>query len=347
MKQHFRRILVIQTAFIGDVILTLPLIQILKKSFADSLIDVVATPQAAGLFANHPAIQSVLSYDKRGADRGFGGFLRLRKRIAGEHYDLAVVPHRSVRSALLAFLSRVPVRIGFDTSDGKWLFSHVVPYRDDIHEIERNLSLLLPLEVEPSHRELPSLFPNDADKKVVDHLLQQSGDGLSGPFVAIAPGTIWNTKRWMKERFAEVARTLAREGTSVLLIGSGADRPLCDEVKKLAGEKRILNAAGNLTILQSAELVRRSRAIVSNDSAPMHIGVAVRTPVVAIFGATVPAFGFSPYGEQDVIVETLGLTCRPCSIHGSHACPIKTFDCMEKINATRVLEIVHAKLSNS
>ena len=340
MNQDFRKILVIQTAFIGDVILTLPLIQVLKRNFADSEIDVVATPQASGLFENHPAIHHVVPYDKRGSDRGVAGFRRLTKQIAKERYDLALVPHRSVRSALLAFGSHIPVRVGFDRSDGKWLFSHIVPYRKDIHEIERNLSLMNPIRQHATERELPSLYPGELDRRAVQLLLRQLGEDQTRPLAAIAPGTIWNTKRWPKERFADVARRLSREGTSVVLIGSEADSTLCNEICGLAKENHIHNTAGKLTILQSAELIRQSRIIISNDSAPMHLGVAVRTPVVAIFGATVPAFGFSPYGQRDVVVETLGLSCRPCSIHGSHSCPIKTFDCMMDIDAERVLRIV-------
>jgi heptosyltransferase-2 len=191
-----------------------------------------------------------------------------------------------------------------------------------------------------SHHELPSLYPGDEDIILVDRLLQDAGMDNTRRLISIAPGTIWNTKRWLKERFAEVARRLAVDGHSVILIGSDGDRMLCDEIKDLAKENHILNTAGRLTLLQSAEVIRRSTVIISNDSAPMHIGVAVRTPVVAIFGATVPSFGFFPYGDRDVVVETLGLTCRPCSIHGGHECPIRTFDCMKNISADRVIDAV-------
>ena len=346
MNQRFRRILVIQTAFIGDVILTLPLVQVLKRNFEDAEIDVVATPGAAGLFTNHPAITRVIPYDKRGVDSGIGGFLRLRQRISGTAYELAIVPHRSVRSAFLAFTSGIKRRIGFNNSAGRLLFTDIVRYRTEKHEIERNLSLLDALSVGGSNRELPSLYPGDDDKRTIDRLLKDSDLNQSRQLVSIAPGTIWNTKRWLKERFAEVARQLAKEGHSLVLIGSEADRALCDEIRKLANDRHILNTAGSLTLLQSAELIRRSTVIISNDSAPMHIGVAVRTPVVAIFGATVPSFGFSPYGDRDVVVETLGLSCRPCSIHGGHVCPIKIFVCMRDIEVDRVLATVRAQLEH-
>ena len=112
-------------------------------------------------------------------------------------------------------------------------------------------------------------------------------------------------------------------------------------------KKNIVSAAGDLTLLQSSSLIKRCRVVVSNDSAPMHLAVASRIPVVAIYGATIPAFGFAPYGKQDVIVETSGLSCRPCSIHGGERCPIETFDCMKRITADEafrnVLAIVESK----
>ena len=346
MKTEFQRILLIQTAFLGDAILTLPLIQAAKQKYPNATIDVIVTPQAAGLFANHPAIRNIIPYDKRGLDKGLVGFRRIRKKVESFGYNAAIVPHRSVRSALLARMSRIPVRVGFDRSAGRYLFTDVIRYRSDLHEIERNLSLLNAFGEEVKGRILPSLYPGESDKASIEKLIEQHGLNRSRELVAIAPGTIWNTKRWLKERFAEVARRLSVEGLSVVLVGSQSDRELCEDISALAHSDRIVNTAGTLNLLQSVELIRRCRIIISNDSAPMHMAVAVRTPVVAIFGATVPSFGFAPYGDNDVVVETLGLQCRPCSVHGGHSCPIKTFDCMKNIEVERVLSEVHIRMES-
>ena len=174
--------------------------------------------------------------------------------------------------------------------------------------------------------------------KKIDEFVASSDLQNEKRLIAIAPGTIWNTKRWLKEQFAALARMLYQKGYAIVLIGGPEDLVLCGQIQELAGDAKIVNASGRLPLLQSAELLRRCRLLVSNDSAPMHLGVAMRTPVVAIFGATVPAFGFAPYGAHDVIVETLGLPCRPCSIHGGEKCPIKTFVCMNNITAERVCE---------
>jgi heptosyltransferase-2 len=341
---HPGKILVIQTAFLGDVILTLPLVQEAKRRFPSARIDVVVRPQASELFANHPSVGNIFAYDKRGKDKGVTGFLRMMKLLKTEHYDVALIPHRSLRSVLLASVSGIPVRIGFNNSTAKSLLTNIVRYQSDRHEIERNISLLDPFSVAGTGRVLPSLYPGDGERNVIERLLASSGINLTRPVIAVAPGTIWNTKRWLKERFAELVGNLTQQGCSVVLVGSETDAPLSEEIKSLSKSKYALNVAGTLTLLQSAELIRRCRAIVSNDSAPMHMAVAVRTPVVAIFGATVPAFGFAPYGEHDVVVETLGLACRPCSIHGGHACPVGTFDCMKNVESSRVLDCVNELL---
>ncbi|MBI3004364.1 MAG: lipopolysaccharide heptosyltransferase II [Ignavibacteriales bacterium] len=336
MKSRINRILVIQTAFIGDAILTLPLVQVLKKNHPDAEIDVVVVPRSAELFRNHPAITRILEYDKRGQDRGVRGFLQLLRQARESRYDVAVVPHRSLRSALLAAFARIPARIGFTTSAGRFLFTESVKYRKDIHEIDRNLSLLEGVNGKFEGRELPDVFPSQDDVKVIDRFLASSGITDGKKIVALAPGTIWNTKRWLKERFGELSILFVNQGYGVILVGGSEDETLCGEIQKQVGGESIVNACGRLSLLQSAELLRRCRVLVSNDSAPMHLSVAVRTPVIAIFGATVPAFGFAPYGERDVVVETLGLTCRPCSIHGGEKCPIKTFVCMKDITSERV-----------
>lgn len=329
-------ILVIQTAFIGDVVLTLPLIQVLKEYFAFSNIDVVVVPRAAELLSNHPAISEIIVYDKRGRDRGWVGFWRLVKRLRKKEYDLGIIPHRSLRSGLLALLAGIPLRIGFSKGPARFLHSKVVRYQSTLHEIERNLSLLNALGIEHHQRVLPSLYPSRQMKIKVDRLLAEHGLQGAHNLIAIGPGTVWNTKRWMKEGFAALVTRLSESGWRSLLVGGQEDEELCNEILQMAGESHAVSFAGKLSLLESAELLGRCRSLVSNDSAPMHLAVAMRTPVVAIFGATVPAFGFGPYGEHDVVVETRGLACRPCSSHGGTQCPIKTFDCMKQISAEKV-----------
>lgn len=334
--REVRNIVVIQTAFIGDALLTLPLVQVAQKMYPASRVDVVVTPRAKELFAHHPDIREAIAFDKRVVDRGIRGLLRVAKRLRSRSYDLALIPHRSLRSAALALLGRVPVRIGFDRSAGRMLFTSTIPYRPDHHEIDRNLSLLAALHQKSKGRELPRLYPSEGDRKKVERLLVELEVGHPENLVAIAPGTVWNTKRWLKEQFASLAVNFDEAGLEVVLIGGTEDAVLCKDVRMLSGSSHVHNTSGMLSLLQSAELIRRCKILVCNDSAPMHLGAAVGTPVVGIFGATVPAFGFGPSGPFDVVVEMKGLKCRPCSVHGGDKCPIKTFDCMNEISYDRV-----------
>lgn len=334
--RKIENILVVQTAFIGDVILTLPLVQVLKEYFAFSNIDVVVVPRAAELLANHPAIGETIVYDKRGADAGWKGFKRLLQVIRSKKYDLALLPHRSLRSGLLAFLAGIPLRIGFSKSVARPFYSKSVKLEKGLHEIERNLSLLGGIGIEHHQKVLPDLYPSEQAKKKVDRLLADFGLSDAHNLIGIAPGTVWNTKRWLEEGFAVLIKQLSENGWKSVLLGGKGDEALCSEILALSGDTHAHSLAGKLSLLESAELLRRCRSLVSNDSAPMHLAVAMRTPVVAIFGATVPAFGFAPYGEHDVVVETRGLSCRPCSNHGGEKCPIKTFECMKQITPEKV-----------
>ncbi len=333
------KILVVQTAFIGDAVLTLPMVQVLHKNYPDSTIDLLAIPRTAELFLNHPDVHKIISYDKRKSDRGVFGLIRMSQKICENRYDIAIIPHRSFRSAFLIRLAGIPRRIGFDISGGSFSMTETVRYDKQIHEIERNLSLLKNLGIEISSRVLPELYPSTEDKKNVDELLSGKNIKSSDRLIAIAPGSVWATKRWLPERYAELIRLLSNDGFVPVLIGGKEDRILCESIAK-ESDARTLVLAGDLSLLQSAEVLRRALVLVTNDTAPMHLAVAMRIPVVTIFGPTAPSFGFAPYGENDVVVETLGLSCRPCRIHGSKRCPVKTFDCMKRIEVKRVFEEV-------
>jgi heptosyltransferase-2 len=338
-------------AFPGDIVLALPLLQALRAQQEVSSVAMVVTPSAAGLLENHPSVDEVIVYDKRGTDRGISGVLRLSRRLRARQYDVALVPHRSLRSAVAAFLAGISRRVGFTTSAGRWLLTDRVQYNRHDHEVQRNLRLLGPLGIRPAELDTPALYPDGEDREVVERLLRGHQSRYprfdSERLVALAPGSVWATKRWPQERYEELGRSLVADGASVALIGGSEDRGLCEAIVEAVSQEAVLNAAGYLSLLQSAELIRRCRVAVSNDSAPMHLAVAVRTPVIAIFGPTVPEFGFAPHGANDIVLGVPHLACRPCSIHGGASCPIKSFDCMVDISAETVRNHIHYLLNGT
>jgi heptosyltransferase-2 len=326
-----RKILIVQTAFIGDVILATPLAEAALQRFPGSRVDFMAIPAAANLLEKNPFVHQVLIFDKRGRQRGLAALWKMATRLKRERYDLALVPHRSLRSALLVWLAEIPQRVGFDRSAGAWFFTTRVPYRQK-PEVERNLDLLRALNgaiAIPS----PKIVWDETDTRIVDSFFDDTIKGRW--FCALAPGSVWATKRWLPGHFAELARRLIAETDArIYLIGGKDDAELCARLAREIGDA-CLNTAGKLTLRQSAALLDRCQILVSNDSAPTHLGVATRCKVITIFGPTVPAFGFAPFGDGHMVIEK-NLSCRPCSSHGSKRCPIGTHACMLEIPVEEV-----------
>jgi heptosyltransferase-2 len=320
--------LVIQTAFLGDVVLTTPLLAALARDGGP--VDVVATPAAAPLLEGHPAVRRVIRYDKRGAQAGLRGLWRLAAGLRRAGYQRAVLPHRSWRSAALAVLAGIPRRIGFAKGPAAISYTVRVPRATAGHEVERLLALAAPATA-PAPPVALGLSP--ADRAAADRWLAEHG--VEAGFVALAPGSIWNTKRW--PYYPELAAALDRP---VVVLGSRDDAALASAVVA-AAPGRAHSAAGALDLRAAAALLERAAVLVTNDSAPLHLATAVGTPIVALFGPTVPAQGFGPRGAGD---RTLGVTlpCRPCSAHGPQVCPLAHHRCMRDLPVEQVVRAVTA-----
>lgn len=319
-------VLVVQTAFLGDVILTTPLLARLAARHGP--VDVITTPAAAPLLETHPSVRRVIRYDKRGADRGVGGFRRITERLAAGRYAAAYLPHRSWRSAALAWCAHIPERIGFDDSPAAFLATRRVPRARTGHESARVLALAGPAPKGAVAAPVRMAL-TDADRDAASAWLRERG--ITTPFVAVAPGSIWGTKRW--PGYAELVTRLKGP---VVVLGSEADAPLAAEVASAAAG-RGHSAAGTMSLRESAALIERAALLVTNDSAPLHMAGGVGTPVVAIFGPTTPAQGFAPLPGGGSVVQAHGLWCRPCSPHGPQVCPLGHHDCMRQVTVDQVL----------
>ena len=329
--------LVVQTSFLGDTVLTTPLLVQLSRR---GPVDVVTTPASAALLANHSAVRNVIAYDKRGADRGLGGFFSLAQRLKANAYDVAFLAQGSWRSAALALMAGIPSRVGFTTSAGRLFYSKRVAYRQDLHHAARLLMLARPNGREPSVEELrPTLYPGPAERAAVDALLAANDVTSGDAMVALAPGSVWATKRW--PYYTELAQQLATD-TRIVIVGGADDTELARAI--VAAVPRAIDATGHLSLLASAELIRRSSAIVTNDSAPMHLAAAMQTPTVAVFGPTVPAFGFGPLSPKAIVAGHPTLPCRPCDRHGPQKCPLGHWRCMLELEPAAIAVQVRALL---
>ncbi len=325
------KILVIQTAFIGDVVLVTPVFHALRRHLPAAPIHAVVIPSAFPILQHNPNIDRILVYDKRKQNGGVSGFLQLARQLYREAYDIVLAPHRSMRTALLVRLSGAPVRIGFDLNNGGRCYSHRVAYQKSLHEVDRNLSLLQPLGIAAS-RIAPEIFTSEEERQQVSQLL--NGSRAQHPLVALAPGSVWPTKRWPETHFIALAQALVGAGYSLCLLGGPQDHDLCARIAA-ACPGNAVNTAGLLSLPASTELIRQCRLLVSNDSAPLHLASAAGTPTLALFGPTVPKFGFAPYRSNSAVLG-LELSCRPCSIHGGRRCPIHTHACLRDLAAETV-----------
>ena len=329
-SQRVGTALVIQTAFLGDVVLTTPLFEALAARHGP--VDVVTTPAAAPLIETHPAVRRVIPYDKNGRDRGLAGLLRLARSLRAERYECAYLPHRSLRTALAAWLARIPQRVGFD--DGwRSLYTDVRRRAKQGHEIDR----VLALAGVAVHRARPTLHVTLADRAATEGFLREHA--IPERFVALAPGSIWGSKRWPYYR--ELAERLA-ERAGIVVVGAAEDARLAAEMTEAVARAggRAVSGCGRLSVRQSVEAIRRAAVLVTNDSAPLHFAQAVDTPTVAIFGSTAPSFGFGPRGPRDQVVELEGVPCRPCSPHGPPRCPLGHHVCMKSLSVQDVLQAI-------
>lgn len=340
-----KRILIIQTAFIGDVVLTIPLLKVLKENHNDIEIDFLCIPETSNLLIGNSSINEIIVYDKKGTDKGFTGLIKIIKRIRERKYDIVISPHRSYRSALISFFSNNHNRISFNKSSLSFLYTQNVKYLKNVHEIIRNLKLLEPLGIQKTEIVRPDLFPSIDDKTKVEKILICHEINSNDRFIIVAPGSIWYTKRFPEEKYINLLNYFSEDDIKIVLIGSKSDFELCDRILTASTNNKIYNLAGEFSLLQSVELIKRSKVLITNDSAPMHIANSVGTDVIAIFGATVKDFGFYPYGKNDVVFEINGLDCRPCGIHGGNKCPVKTFDCMLRIDEEEIYRTTLKMLS--
>jgi heptosyltransferase-2 len=331
------RILVVQTAFLGDIVLTTPLLREIKRVLPDAHLSVLTTPLGVALLEGHPFVDERIAFDKRAAARGPLGMLRAVRDLRGRAFEAAVAAQRSHRTGLLIAGSGARLRVGFRGASGGWAYTARVPWAADAHAVYRYLALARPFGGNPEAADpRPVLGVDDRARARVTAILAREGIGGGDRIVAISPGSIWGTKRWTPEGFAAVARHAAASGLRPVLVGAPDEAALCAAISAEAGGG-IPVLAGATGVQDLTALLAVARALVVNDSGPGHVAAAVGTPVVAVFGPTVPSFGYVPFGPAHRIVERPGLACRPCDRHGPQVCPLGHHHCMTEIPPSRVI----------
>ncbi|MDQ3108817.1 MAG: glycosyltransferase family 9 protein [Bacteroidota bacterium] len=325
-----KKILLIQTAFTGDVVLATPVLEKLHRVFPEAKIDFLVRKGNESLLKNHPFLNEVLVFDKK--NDKLSNLWKLVWKVRSKRYDLVVNMHRFASSGIITAFSGAKHRIGFDKNPMASFFTHKIPHEIGTgkHEVRRNLDLIEHfVDVGASSR--PKLYPTEADYKLISYFKNV------GEYICIAPTSVWFTKQWPPEKWAELIKIIPSR-YRVYLLGGPPDAKGCQEVLKRAGRDNVANLAGQLTFLQSAALMESAKMNYVNDSAPMHFASAMNAPVTAIYCSTVPAFGFGPLSDSSRVVETeIPLTCKPCGIHGHMECPEVHFKCALTIEAKKAM----------
>jgi heptosyltransferase-2 len=361
-----QKFLVIQTAFIGDVVLATAIIEKLHQTFPDARIDFLVRKGNEALLAGHPWLHAVLVWDKK--DGKLKNLWRMGKRIRREHYDTVINVQRFAATGLLTAFSGAKETIGFDKNPLSRFFTkripHIVsaptiagaatpsastppagaapatgpktpPAGTPLHEVQRNQLLIQHLTGDQPAK--PRLYPTPVDEEKVK-LFQKTN------YITVSPASVWFTKQYPKEKWVEFLQLVPPEYT-VYLLGAPSDRELCQYIAERVAKGT--NLSGQLSFLQSAALMRAAKMNYVNDSAPMHFASAVNAPVTAVYCSTIPGFGFGPLSDESHIVEIKEpLDCRPCGLHGYKACPKGHFKCAKKIEATQLLQSLITSRAN-
>lgn len=347
------RILVIQTAFIGDVVLATALLQNLHAAYPSAKIDILVRQGADELFTDHPYINEVHVWNKK--KNKYQHLFQIIQTIRRIKYDVVINVQRYLATGIITVLSGAKKTIGFDKNPLSFLFSVVVVHlfgaaaeaaeaggRADaagraaeqnsnsasLHETSRNHALLASLTTAPVAK--PALYPSAANFAAV-----QKWQGA--PYICMSPGSVWETKKMPAKNWIDLINAVPTNYT-IYLMGAPNETALCAEILSGSSRGGVVNIAGQLNLLEAAALIKGARLNYVNDSAPMHLASATSAPVAAIYCSTIPAFGYGPLSDTQFVVETLEhLPCKPCGLHGKKACPLGHFNCGHSITTAQLL----------
>lgn len=327
-----QKILVIQTAFIGDAILATGIVEKLHKTYPNSAIDFMVRQGNESLFTGHPFLHQVIVWNKK--EGKYKSLFKLLQQIRATKYDCIVNVQRFAATGFITAFSKAKLTIGFNKNPFSFLFTTKVKHiignaQHPLHEVERNQMLIQ--SIAHGAAELPKLYPTKADENFIASYTHEN-------YVCIAPASVWFTKQFPASKWVELLNVMPSH-LQVYLIGSPTDNKMCEKIIAATTHQKITNLAGKLSFLQSAALMQKAQNNYVNDSAPMHLASAVNATVTAIYCSTLPSFGFGPLSTHQKIVEVQEkLSCRPCGLHGLKACPLQHFNCANLITPQQILD---------
>lgn len=327
------KFLIIQTAFIGDVVLATALVENIHAAFPDASIDFLVRLGNESLLEAHPYIRRVLIWNKK--EKKLPNLFKMLRVIRKEKYDKVINVQRYAATGFLNAFSGAKDKIGFDKNPLSFLFSRKVRHEFKLlHETERNHLLIKHFTSDPVMR--PRLYPSSADEEKIRKYTGRN-------FITISPASVWFTKQFPPLKWASFMNKIP-DDYAIYLMGGPDDRSLSEAIIQMTTSKSPVDLCGELTFLQSAALMKHAQMNYVNDSAPMHFASAVNAPVAAVYCSTVPAFGYGPLSDVKHIIERREpLYCRPCGLHGYAACPQGHFKCALEIEDEQLLGAIGSR----
>lgn len=332
MEYSFNKILVIQTAFIGDVILATGILEKLHQRYPRAQIHILVRQGNESLFSEHPYLEKVWVWEKN--TNKYRNLWNILKRIREKNFDWVINAQRFANSGILTAFSRAKLKTGFDKNPFALFFDEKIAHEinNGLHEVERNHSLIK--KYTDQYFSKPKLYPSDVHFKKVKPLKNK-------PFLCLAPASVWFTKQLPKESWVSFLQDLNFSG-HIFLIGAASDYDLCQDIIEKSGRSAAENLCGQLNLLSSAALMKDAVMNYVNDSAPMHLASAVNAKTCAIFCSTIPEFGFGPLSEHSTTVQIASaLSCRPCGLHGKKTCPEGHFKCGKQIQTRQLTAVLN------
>ncbi len=297
-----------------------PIFKAIKQIWPEAMVDVLAIPETASVLKNNPNINFIYKFDKRKQFNKYKSILPLIFKLRQNEYDAAFSIQSSFTSSLIMYLAGIKNRIGYNKQK---LLTKKIEVDRKLHIRDRVLLLLKDFTNKKLDNET-RVYCNDDDIQKAKSIVKDERQIK----IAIAPGSVWETKKWPEKYFKELIQRCANY--SVFLIGGADDFKICQRLIEEVDHPDIINCAGKISILESCALIKEMDLLICNDSAPLHMANAVRTDVFAFFGPTVKKFGCYPYRKNDQILE-IDLECRPCAKHGGKKCPLNHHQCMQEI----------------
>jgi len=312
-----KRILIVRTDRLGDVVLSTPVIKAVRDACPGSFIAMMVTPYTREIVDGNPYLDETVIFDKE-RYRGVAGTLACARMLARQRFDTAIVLHPVIRIHLILFLAGIRRRIGYDRKWG-FLLTQRLPHTKQAgarHEIEYNLDILAGAGIPAAGRKL--FIPvRENDRCSVAAVLADNGVKDGERVVVLHPGASCRSKRWPAQRFAEVADRLAEQGIPKVVIAASAQDKACGELIAHEARSGVTDLSGDLSVGELAALLERASLLISNDSGPVHMAAAVGVPVIALFGRNQPGLSarrWGPVGKDDIVLQK-DVGCVECRAH--------------------------------